>query len=130
MRKKTYDRMLKKIHQINESPLSTPIVIKKLSDNQPNYNSKLREWYGDKQWDIITEAFGIIDAFKESETWHEAGMIEAHDYKLSINNNLNLILDDITNYIVERLDNNKIYEITFYREFIGEVHIGLRPVIK
>lgn len=131
MKKKTYDRMLKKIHDINLGFLSTPIRIKRLLplNQQTNYNAVLREWYGPKQWEVIVETRGEIDAFKESEDWKEIGTIGIHDYKIKINDNLGLVFDDITNYLVERLDNNKHYEILFYREFIGEVHMGLRPVI-
>jgi hypothetical protein len=89
----------------------------------------LREWYGPKEWEIVIETKGEIDAFKQSEDWKEIGTLGIHDYKCKINDNLGLVLDDITNYIVERLDNNKVYEVIYYREFIGEVEIGLRPVI-
>lgn len=131
MRKRTYDRMLKKIHDINTGILGTPIRIKKLLplNQQPNYNSKLREWYGPKEWYIVVETKGELDAFKESEEWKEIGTLSVHDYKCKINDNLSLSLNEISNYIVERLDNNSIYEIIFYREFIGEVHLGLRPVV-
>ena len=131
MKKRNYDRIIKKIHEINLSHLGTPIKIKKLLplDMQTNYNAVLREWYGPKQWLTVAETKGEIDAFKESEDWKEIGTLSIHDYKCKINDNLGLALDDISNYIVERLDNGKHYEIIFYREFIGEVHIGLRPVI-
>lgn len=132
MRKKNYDRIIKKIHEINLSALGTSIQIKKLLplNQQTNYNSLLREWYGPKEWEIIVETKGEIDAFKESEDWKEIGTVSLHDYKCKINDNLGLVLDDISNYIVERLDNNKKYEVIFYREFIGEVHLGLRPVME
>lgn len=132
MRKKTYDRMLKKIHQINEGPLSTPIKIKKLLplEQQSNYNFMLKEWYGPQQYEDILTTSGDLNAFKQSEEWREIGTLSVHDYKLAINDNLGLSLDEISHYIVERLDNNKEYEIIFYREFIGETHIGLRPVMK
>lgn len=132
MRKKTFNRMIKRIHDMNEGVLSIEVVIKKLSENQNNYNPILREYYGERQWEIVAETNGIIDAFKESETWHENGVIGIHDYKLSVNNNLflNVTEENINNYIVERKDNGIRYEITFYREFIGEVHLGLRPVKK
>lgn len=131
MRKKTYNRMLKKIYEINLGYLSTEIIIKKLKplNAQVNYNPILREWYGPKEWEIIVETKGEIDAFKESEDWKETGTLSVHDYKCKINNNLLIQMDDISNYIVQRLDNNKFYEIIFYREFIGETHLGLRPVI-
>lgn len=130
MKKKTFERMQKKVHEINEGPLSSPIIIQKLKplEQQPNYNRIMREYHGPQEWEIVVEATGIIDAFKQSEEWREIGTISVHDYKLTINDNLNLVLDDISNYQVKRLDNNKIYEIIFYREFIGEVHVGLRPV--
>lgn len=132
MRKKNYDRLINKIHEINLGLLGTPIRIKKLLplNQQTNYNAILREWYGPKEWEIVVETKGEIDAFKESEEWKEIGTLSIHDYKCKINDNLGLVLDDISNYVVERLDNNKNYEIVFYREFIGEVHLGLRPVIK
>jgi hypothetical protein len=131
MKKRTYDRLIKKIHEINLSELSTPIRIKRLLplNLQSNYNSVLREWYGPKEWEVVVETRGEIDAFKESEDWKEIGTLSVHDYKCKINDNLGLAINDISNYIVERLDNNKIYEVIFYREFIGEVHLGLRPVI-
>lgn len=131
MKKKNYNRIIKRIHEINLSQISTPIRIKRLLplNQQPNYNSLLREWYGPKEWEIIIDTNGEIDAFKESEEWKEIGTLSVHDYKCKINDNLGLVLDDVSNYIVERLDNNKIYDVIFYREFIGEVHLGLRPVI-
>lgn len=131
MRKRTFDRMVKKVHEINLSELSTPIRIKKLLplNQQTNFNPVLREWYGPKQWEIVKETKGEIDAFKESEDWKEIGTISVHDYKCKINDNLLLDLNEISNYVVERLDNNKHYDVIFYREFIGEVHLGLRPVI-
>jgi hypothetical protein len=131
LKKKNYDRIIKKIHDINLGILGTDIQIKRLLplDQQPNYNKLLREWYGPKEWEIVIETKGEIDAFKQSEDWKEIGTLGIHDYKCKINDNLGLVLDDITNYIVERLDNNKVYEVIYYREFIGEVEIGLRPVI-
>jgi hypothetical protein len=133
MRKKTFDRMLKKVHEINLGPLGTKIQIKRLLpiELQENYNSRLKEWYGPRKWEVIAETSGDITAFKESEDWKEIGTLGIHDYKCTINDNLGISINhkDITNYIVERLDTNEIYEIVFYREFIGEVHIGLRPVI-
>jgi hypothetical protein len=131
VKKKNYNRIIKRIHEINLSQISTPIRIKRLLplNEQPNYNSLLREWYGPKEWEIVIETNGEIDAFKESEEWKEIGTLSVHDYKCKINDNLGLVLDDVSNYIVERLDNNKIYDVIFYREFIGEVHLGLRPVI-
>jgi hypothetical protein len=131
MKKKTYDRLIKKIHDINLGIMGTSIRIKRLLplNQQTNYNAVLREWYGPKQWEVVIETKGEIDAFKESEDWKEIGTVSIHDYKCKINDNLGLVMDDITNYIVERLDNNKHYEIIFYREFIGEVHLGLRPVM-
>jgi hypothetical protein len=131
MRKKNYDRIIKKIHDINLGFMSTPIKIKRLLplNQQTNYNSVLREWYGPKQWEVIVETKGEFDAFKESEDWKEIGTLSVHDYKCKINDNLGLVLHDISNYVVERLDNNQNYDIIFYREFIGEVHMGLRPVI-
>jgi hypothetical protein len=132
MRKKNFDRTVKKIHEINNMyGISTPIRIKKLLplNQQTNYNSVLREWYGPKQWTTIVETNGEFDAFKESEDWKEIGTLSVHDYKCKINDNLGLVLDDISNYTVERLDNNQNYDVIFYREFIGEVHLGLRPVI-
>ena len=131
MKKKNYDRLIKKIHDINLGVLSTPIRIKKLKplNQQGNYNAILREWYGPKQWEVVIETKGEIDAFKQSEEWKEIGTLSIHDYKCKINDNLGLVMDDISNYVVERLDNNKHYDVIFYREFIGEVHIGLRPVI-
>lgn len=131
MKKKNFDRMLNKVHKINLSPLSTPILIKKLLplNLQENYNPILREWYGPKQWSVITETSGVFEAFKQSEDWNEIGTIGIHDYKCVVNDNLGLVLDDVTNYQVERLDNNKTYEVVFYREYIGEVQLGLRPVI-
>jgi hypothetical protein len=131
VKKKNYNRIIKRIHEINLSQISTPIRIKRLLplNQQPNYNSLLREWYGPKEWEIIIDTNGEIDAFKESEEWKEIGTLSVHDYKCKINDNLGLVLDDVSNYIVERLDNNKIYDVIFYREFIGEVHLGLRPVI-
>jgi hypothetical protein len=133
MRKKSFDRAVKKIHAINDGALGTPIQIKRLLPlaQQTNYNSKLKEWYGPRQWEVITEASGDITAFKESEDWKEIGTLGIHDYKCAINDNLPISFNhkDIGNYLVTRLDNNQNYEIVFYREFIGEVHIGLRPVI-
>lgn len=131
MNRKKYDRMIKKIHEINLGELGTEIRIKKLKplNEQTNYNSILREWYGPKEWITIVETKGEIEAFKQSEEWKEIGTISVHDYKCKINDNLMIQLDDVSNYLVERLDNNKLYEVIFYREFIGEVHIGLRPVI-
>jgi hypothetical protein len=131
MRKKNYDRIIKKIHDINLGFMSTPIKIKRLLplNQQTNYNAVLREWYGPKQWEVIVETKGEFDAFKESEDWKEIGTLSVHDYKCKINDNLGLVLHDISNYVVERLDNNQNYDIIFYREFIGEVHMGLRPVI-
>lgn len=131
MRKKTFDRMLKKIHEINLGELGTDIVIKKLYplDMQTNYNATLREWYGPKQWEIIAETKGEITAFKESEDWKEIGTLGIHDYKCKINDNIYLNPNEITNYIVKRKDNNKTYDVIFFREFIGEIHLGLRPVI-
>lgn len=131
MKKKNFDRMIKKIHDINLGILGTNIRIKRLLplEQQTNYNSLLREWYGPKQWETVIETKGEIDAFKQSEDWKEIGTLGIHDYKCKINDNLGLIMDNITNYIVERLDNNQVYEILYYREFIGEVEIGLRPVI-
>ena len=129
MRKKTFKRMQKKVHEINYNPMSTPIRIKKLAETQTNYNPLLDEWVGNRNWVTLVETKGIIDAFKESEDWKEIGMLGVHDYKCSINDNLNIDYHESNSYIVERLDNGKIYEVIFYREFIGEVHIGLRPVI-
>jgi len=131
MKKRTYDRMIKKVHEINLGYLGTNIAIKKLKplSEQSNYNRKLKEWFGEKEWDIVLETKGEIDAFKESEVWHEAGTVNIHDYKCKINDNLGIDFDDITKYIVVNLKNKREYEIIFYREFIGEVHIGLRPVI-
>jgi hypothetical protein len=131
MNNRRFKRMEKKIHEINLGPLSTPIRIKKLLplNQQPNFNPILREWYGEKKWEVIAETRGEIDAFKESEEWREIGTIGLHDYKCKINDNLLLDLNQINNYVVERLDNNQFYEVIFYREFIGEVHLGLRPVL-
>lgn len=132
MRKKTFDRIVKKIHDINLSEISTSIQIKRLLplNQQTNYNTILREWYGPKQWEVIVETNGVISAFKQSEEWREIGTISIHDYKCKINDNLEeLSLNEISNYVVERLDNNQFYEVIYYREFIGEVEIGLRPVI-
>jgi hypothetical protein len=132
MRKKTFERMQKKVHELNENPLSIPIkILKMLPDAmQPNYNPKLREWFGPKEYETVVETTGIVDAFKESEDWKEVGMLGLHDYKATINDNLNLNFHDITLYMAQ-LDNdeNKMYNIVFYREFIGEVHIGLRPLV-
>lgn len=124
MKKKTFDRMVKKIHQINNSVLSIPIRVKRLKplDQQPNYNSKLKEWFGEKEWDVI-ETTGIIEAFKESEDWRENGMLYIHDFKISINNNIPID----TNCIVEKVEDGSVYQVIFKREYIGENIIGLRP---
>lgn len=129
MRKKTYDRMIKKVHEINESPLSVRIEIlrNKPLGMQPNYNSKLREWFGPKLYDVVADTTGIVDAFKESEDWKEIGNLGIHDYKVTINDNLNLNINELPNYVAKI--NDKMYNIVFYREFIGEVHIGIRPLV-
>jgi hypothetical protein len=129
MRKKTYDRMIKKVHEINQNPLSIAIKIlrNKPDAMQPNYNPKLREWFGPKEYDVIANTTGIMDAFKESEDWKEIGNLGIHDYKVTINDNLNLDIHELPNYMAEI--NSKMYNIVFYREFIGEVHIGIRPLV-
>lgn len=129
MRKKTYDRMIKKVHELNEGPLSVNIKILSLKPlaMQPNYNPKMREWFGPKLYDVASDTTGIIDAFKESEDWKEIGTLGIHDYKVTINDNLNLNIHELTNYMAEI--NKKMYNIVFYREFIGEVHIGIRPLV-
>lgn len=126
MNKKTFKRMLKKIHEINESELSVPIIIKKLKplEEQPNYNPKLREWYGPKEWDIVAKTTAIFDAFKQSEEWKEIGMLGINDYRVTINNNV--YIDH--HCIVERVDTGKVFEVVFIREYIGEYAVGLRPV--
>jgi hypothetical protein len=131
MRRKTFERMRKKVHEINLGELGTEIVIKKLKPllEQTNFNSMLDEWHGPKEWEVVVQTKGEIDAFKESEDWKEIGTITIHDYKCKINDNLLLQMDDISHYMVQRLDNMKHYEVIFYREFIGETHLGLRPVI-
>lgn len=131
MRKKTFERMRKKVHEINLGELGTEILIKRLKplELQPNFNHMLDEWHGPKEWEVVVQTKGEIDAFKESEDWKEIGTISIHDYKCKINDNLLLQMDDISHYIVQRLDNMKHYEVIFYREFIGETHLGLRPVI-
>lgn len=132
MNEKKLNRMKNLIHELNNSELSTPIIIKKLDElnTQTNYNPLLNEWHGKKELVTVVETNGIIEAFKESEVWKENGTISVHDYKCIINDNLNIDLDEISTYIVERLDNNNHYEIVFYREYIGEIHIGLRPVTR
>lgn len=132
MRKKTYNRMVKQIHKMNEkSPLSTPILIKRLKplEEQKNYNPLLKEWSGPRDWEIVAETSGIFDAFKQSEEWREIGMLDIHDYKCSINDNLPIDYKNITQYIVERVEDKKLFNIVFHREFIGEVHLGLRPAV-
>lgn len=129
MRKKTFERMVKKIHEMNGNPLSTPIKIFKLlpDDLQPNYNKKLREWFGPKEYIIVADTSGIIDAFKESEEWREIGTLGLHDYKVTINDNLNINIKELPLYTAKV--GNKSFNIVFYREFIGEVHIGIRPLL-
>jgi hypothetical protein len=119
--------MIKRVQEINLNPLSTPITIKKLKPllEQPNYNPRLREWFGPKEWDIVAETRGIFEAFKESEDWREIGMLETHDYKVTVNDSIQF---DTVECIVERPDTGQIFEIVFKREYIGEFVIGLRPV--
>lgn len=131
MRKKTYNRMVKQIHKINKSELSEPITIQRLKplEEQENYNPLLKEWTGPKNWEDVIESSGIFDAYKKSEEWREIGMLDVHDYKCSINNDLPIDYEKLVEYRLVRKKNNKAYKIIFYREFIGEVHLGLRPVI-
>lgn len=134
MNKKTYDRMLKKIHELNEGILSTPILIKKLSSNdkQTSYNKILQEYTNsnEKIYEIIADTNGIFSSFKQSEDWRENGMLGIHDYSCSINDSIpSLNENELNLYIVERKEDNKQFEVIFYREYIGEVVIGLRPVI-
>ncbi len=126
MKKKTYKRMIKKIHEINKSPLAFPIIIKKLKplSEQTNYNPKLREWYGPKEWEIVAETTAIFDAFKQSEEWKEIGMLGINDYRATINNDV--YIDH--HCIVQRADTGRIFEVVFIREYIGEYAVGLRPV--
>lgn len=127
MRKKTFDRMIKMVHKINLSPLAYPIRIKRLKPlyEQSNYNPRLKEWFGPKEFDIVAETKGIFEAFKESEDWRENGMLPIHDYKCTVNDDI----DVDTDCIVERIDTNEVFEIVFKREYIGEYVLGLRPVI-
>lgn len=134
MNKKMYNRMLDKIHELNESVLSTPILIKKLlpKEQQPSYNRLLKEYSdtNNKLYEIIADTSGIFASYKESEDWRENGMLGIHDYSCSINDNLpNIKEDELNLYMVERKEDGKQYEIVFYREYIGEVLLGLRPVI-
>lgn len=127
MRKKTFKRMLKRVEEINENPLSTPIKVKRLlpEEDQPNYNPILREWSGPKEFETVAETTGIFSSFKESEEWKPAGMVPGHDYKISITNNVEVKED----YIIERIEDGKIFEVVNVREYIGENVIGLRPVL-
>lgn len=126
MKKRSYQRMIKKVHEINVGPLSYPITVKRLLplDQQPNYNASLREWFGDQEYGITAITSGIFDAFKESEQWKEIGTLSIHDWKLSVNDDV----DIDTNCIVVRNDTNEVFEVLFKREYIGEIIIGLRPV--
>jgi rRNA maturation protein Rpf1 len=126
MKRKTLDRMIKLIHEINEGPFSYPIVIKRLKplNLQTNYNVKLREWYGVKLYDVVATTTGIFSAFKESEDWKEIGTFSIHDWKCNINDDV----DIDTNCIVERTDTGEVFEVVFKREYIGEFTVGLRPV--
>jgi hypothetical protein len=128
MNKKTFQRMEKMVHDINNGPLSFPLIVKRLKplDQQTNYNSKLREWYGAKDYDIVANTNGIFSAFKESEDWREIGTLSIHDFKCTINNTVDI--DD--NCLVVRVDTNEEYEVIFKREYIGEYVMGLRPVVK
>jgi hypothetical protein len=127
MKNKTFNRIIKKIHEINNSPIGESFTFKKLVslDIQQNYNPLLNEWYGDKKWETIASVKGILEAFKESEVWRENGMLSIHDYKLSINNDINVD----TNCICIRDNDGVEFEIIFKREFIGEFIIGLRPKV-
>jgi hypothetical protein len=126
MNKKSYNRMVKKVHEINSGPLSFPIIIKKLMplDQQTNYNSMLREWVGPQEYEIVAYTTGIFEAFKQSEEWRENGTLSMHDWKCAINDTI--AVD--TNCIVERTDTSEVFEVVFKREYIGEFIIGLRPV--
>lgn len=128
MRKKSYKRMLKKIHEINDSPLSFPLIIRRLKplSEQKNYNPKLREWFGPKEYETVAETSGIFESFKKSEEWHEIGTLSVHDIKCSINNDIPIRHD----YSVIRADTGEEYEVIFIRPYIGENVIGLRPLVK
>lgn len=132
MRRKTLERFIKKVHEINDGPLGEKFRILKNKPlvDQANYNPKLREWYGPKDYDEITIVSGILEAFKESQEWKDIGTISIHDYKLIINDTIPEInTGNIADMIAERVNDGKRYELVFYREFIGEVHIGLRPKV-
>lgn len=126
MKKSTFNKMVKRVHEINDGPLSFPITVKRLKplDQQTKYNAKLREWFGAKEYNIVANTTGVFSAFKESEEWKEIGTLSIHDWKCSINDDI-----DIDTYcIVERTDTSEIFEVIFKREYIGEFVIGLRPV--
>jgi hypothetical protein len=127
MNKKTVQRMEKLVHEVNSGPLSFPIIVKRLKalDQQANYNPKLHEWYGPKDYDITSTTTAIFSAFKESEEWREIGTLSIHDWKCNVNNDVDV--DD--NCIVIRTDTNEEFEVIFKREYIGEFVLGLRPVI-
>jgi hypothetical protein len=126
MNRKTFDRMVRKVHEINLNPLAFPITIKRLKplNQQTNYNPKLKEFFGIKDYDIVGTTFGIFEAFKQSEEWKEIGTLSIHDWKCSISDNINID----TYCIVERTDTNEVFDVIFKREYIGEFVVGLRPV--
>lgn len=135
MRKKTLDRMIKLVHEINDGPLSYPLIIKRLKplDQQSNYNRLLQEWTeGEPEFEVVAEVNGIFSAFKESEKWHDNGTLSIHDFKCTINEtdeNGNPYVFD-TNCIAVRKDTGEEFEIVFKREYIGESAYGFRPVVK
>src|SRR5690554_4544433 len=127
MRKKSFNRMIKKVHEINQSELAYDIKIKRLLplEQQQNYNKLLKEWYGPKDYEIVAETKAIFHAFKESEEWKEIGMLSVNDYKITLNDNIPIDF----NYIVERVKDGRLFEVIFIREYIGENIVGLRPVV-
>jgi len=130
MRKSTYSRMIKKVYEINNGPLSKQIIIKKPKELelQSSYNPLLNEYTetGVPEFEIIDTANAIFSAFKESEKWIEIGTLSIHDWKCNINDYVKID----NSCIVEIVETGEQFEVIFIRPYIGEKVVGLRPVIR